>query len=130
MRDAGELLHPVVVQTSVNIATGLLLLLLLLIMMTMTSLLLILGIFCSAELALGQSLYSTFYRYDYVSARHAILACRAYATSMMSVRPSVCLSVGNVGILRSRSLHVVQQKVEISRHMIGTWPYLRHVADP
>jgi len=50
-----------VLQTSVYIATDLLLLLLLMTMMqvSVTSLLLILGIFCSAELARGESLYST-----------------------------------------------------------------------
>jgi len=38
-----------------------------------------------------------------ILARHAILECRTYATSMTSVRPSICLSICNVGGLNCKS---------------------------
>ena len=56
--DDGELLHPVVVQTSVNTTARLLMLKTKMTQVGVTSLLLILGIFCSAEWARGEGLYS------------------------------------------------------------------------
>jgi len=46
----------------------------------------------------------------FLLALHAFIVCRAYATSMTSVRPSVCLSITLVDCD-----HTVEHKVEIGK---------------